>query len=105
MTKKDWIEVGLRVLGAYFLITGIVALEQVILTLSYRPSGVKATAELPGAEMFLIPLTQIVAGILLCMGEWPGDRGPRKVQGTARPTAPVPAHLAESFDQMEGRNA
>ena len=78
MTKRDWIEVGLKLLGVYFAVTAIATvigtlvyvfyeLEQFGVQLAYFDSG--------GAAYRLLHLLRpivfaIAACVLLCRTEW-----------------------------------
>ncbi len=96
MSKSDWIEVGLRLLGVFFIVTGSIALWRTVLVLGAAAGRGVGDASLGGIAL-LIPPAEIGAGILLLFLRWPHElAGRRRSLGR-----PMPEYLKESFDQME----
>jgi hypothetical protein len=96
MSKSDWIEVGLRLLGVFFIVTGLIALWRTTLLLTAAAGRGVGDASLGGIALLISP-AEIVAGIVLLFIRWP-----QEVAGRRRsPGKPMPGYLEESFDQME----
>jgi len=95
MSKSDWIEVGLRLLGVFFIVTGSIALWRTILVLAAAAGRGVGDASLGGIAL-LIPPAEIGAGILLLFIRWPHEAAGRR----RSPGKPLPEYLEKSFDQM-----
>jgi hypothetical protein len=94
MSKSDWLEVGLKLLGVYFLVAGTIALWRTVLTYLFASSRGAADPSL-GAVALLLPLAELVAGFVLIRIQW------HVSDSTQRHSRPIPGHLEESLRRME----
>jgi hypothetical protein len=90
MTRSDWLEIGLKLLGTYFLVVGVAAVWRGALALLLR----FPTTPLHVLEL-LAPLAEILAGIVLIRLRW------ELIEPGRRQTKPLPGYLDEQFEQME----
>ena len=95
MSKSDWIEVGMRLLGVYFVVAGASALWRTMLVLAASTAR-GADASL-GSVALLIPFVELIAGAALLFIPWPFDR----VVGKSAKQKPLPEHLESMFDDLD----
>jgi hypothetical protein len=89
MEKSDWLEVGLKVLGAYFLVSGLSTLWRTLLGLLAITSTTGAAAQGSGIAL-LYPSVELTGGLLLVFYRWyPAAR----IYGRKKP--PVPDGLED----------
>lgn len=99
MTKADWVDVGLRVLGVFFIVSSLAALWRTGLVLAAATGRGVGDASLGGIAL-LIPLVEIVGGIMLLFIRWPGD-----ASGNRSRSKPLPDYLEDSLEKMERGDA
>jgi hypothetical protein len=69
MRKSDWLDVGLKILGAYFLIVGVREILQAFVALVVADSrGVRDLGL--GWFALLFPLVEVAAGLILILISW-----------------------------------
>ena len=96
MTKSDWIEVGLRLLGVYFCVAGGIGLLGGLLADSLLTSNrLTVTVGLKNAVVVTM-IAQIVVGIVLLFINWPAPKGPPPPVGPR-----ISSDLEASLERME----
>src|SRR5262245_7518517 len=94
MGKSDWLEIGLKLLGIYFLVTGVVGLWRTAVTLLIAAAGGGPLA-CNTALALLLPAAQLFAGIVLVRWRW------QVAESSRRRSERLPGHLEQSFGRME----
>jgi hypothetical protein len=69
MRKSDWLDIGLKVLGVYFLVLGIHEMLRSLLVLAFADTRGLPAPPLGWAAL-LLPLVEIAAGLLLILISW-----------------------------------
>jgi hypothetical protein len=95
MTRSDWLEVGLKLLGTYFLVAGLIAVWRAALALLVT-SGQGVGDGSAAAVALLSPVAGVLAGIVLIRLRWELP-DPARRRGE-----PIPGYLEEQFRRMEG---
>ena len=68
MRKSDWLDVGLKILGAYFVIVGVREVLRAFVVLAVADSRAVRDRGLGWALLF--PLVEVAAGLILILISW-----------------------------------
>src|ERR1035438_7524034 len=92
MRKSDWLDVGLKILGVYFAVVGILEMLRSLMVLGLADSRGLPVPTL-GWAVLPLPLVEIAAGLLLILISWKVTEPP----GLAKKAQP-PENLVDFAD-------